>query len=66
LRAIPHAQESFLHQVLGDTGIPHDAQNQRVCQPAVAIVQLCHGFGIALFQARHQLGITLTDQTGEK
>ena len=44
---VPHQHEHLLQNFFGFAAVAHDAQNQAVQQPAVPIVELAHGPGIA-------------------
>ncbi len=57
VHAIPHTEEGFLHQILGHRRVPHDAEDQRIGQPPVAVVKLGHGLGMVGFQAAHEVAI---------
>ena len=57
LRAIPDAQKGLLYQVFRDAGIAHYAQDQRVGEAAVAIVELGQRLRIAALQARDEFRV---------
>src|ERR1035438_734900 len=57
--AVPDAQESLLHQIFGNAGVPDHAQNQPEHHLAIAVVELCQGLWIAPLQADHKLAVAL-------
>ena len=66
LHAVPDAQEGFLHQVFGDAGVAHHAQDQRVGDAAVAIVEFGERLRIAPLQARDEVAIVAGDVNREE
>ena len=50
MHSIPYPQESLLHQVFGQIGVAHDAEDYGVGEPAEAIVEIRHGVGLAPLQ----------------
>ena len=55
--AIPDAEEGFLYEVFGDPGIADDAQDERISDAAVAIVQFGEGLRVAALKARDQIAV---------
>src|ERR1700722_2551041 len=66
LDTVPHAQEGLLHQILGNPGIPHYPEDERVNQAAVAVVQLSHGPWIAALQALDQFRVAFSELDREQ
>lgn len=60
LNAIPYAEESFLNQVFGHGRIPHDREDNRVREPAKAVVQILHRIGVAALQTAREIFIVLS------
>src|SRR5581483_9002005 len=54
----PDAQEHVLRHILGHMRIPHDAQDDRIHQVAVAVVYGLERREIAVAEALHQLVVT--------
>ena len=54
LHAVPHAQESLLHEVFGNAGVAHHAEDETVREPAVAIVELGERLRLAALEANDE------------
>ena len=56
-RLVPELHEDFLQQVVGLGLVMHDAQDERLDDPVVAVVKLRKRFRILVLNTRHQLKV---------
>ena len=59
VHAVPDAEESFLHEVFGDAGVAHHAENERISDAAVAVVKVREGLWFAALEADDDIGVSL-------
>jgi len=64
--AVPHPQERLLHQILRDAGVTHHAENQRIDQTAVPVVEFRQCLRIPALHARDQFRIVFSGVDGQQ